>query len=434
MMLRTIVALAYVGSALWPARADACSCARAGSPCEGVGQADSVFVGRVVSVESSGLGGTVDLAVVEPFRGGLNWQVRIDNGPGNCAYSFTAGESYLVYTHKTPDGRMGTSMCTRTRPVADAAEDLSYLRALAAISPNTPARVTGRVQLMDRFRTTNDQVRPMPGVAISAIGQGRTFSATADDRGEFTLTGLRLGAYDLTTKAPQGYESPPVKIEIHDPRGCREIRLVVWYDGRVNGRLIDRNGRPIGHLPIELVPVGDITARAGEGFFNKARSNDDGTFEMRRVGPGDYVLAVAGTAAPQFGVTARAFSSGAGDPTRAVTVTVGAGEQVGLQNLALPNGLKLVTITGAVIDEKQQPVRDAAVSIGGRETERGGYVRLPLAPDSQGRFTLTVMEGTRYVVYATRRAGPGPPQTGRTEFTASSASPAVTVMVQPPRF
>lgn len=225
MMPRTIVALACLGLALWPSSADACSCAGPGSPCEAVGRADTVFVGRVVSIRSSGFGSQVDLAVVEPFRGVQDWQVRINVGPGNCAYPFATGESYLVYTHRTPDGQMWTSICTRTRPIAGAAEDLAYLRSLAAIPAETPARVSGSVQLLDRFRAANDQIKPMPGIAVIATGEGGTFSARANDRGEFVLAGLRLGSYDLRTKVPQGYESPPPRIEIHGRSG--------WiHDGR----------------------------------------------------------------------------------------------------------------------------------------------------------------------------------------------------------
>ena len=149
---RILIALACFGLALWPANADACSCAGAGTPCAAVGQADMVFVGQVVSIEPSAFGPQVDLAVIEPFRGVQGWQVRINVGPGNCAYPFTAGESYLVYTHRTPDGQMWTSICTRTRPLAKAADDIAYLRSLAAIPAKTPARVAGRVRLMDRFR------------------------------------------------------------------------------------------------------------------------------------------------------------------------------------------------------------------------------------------------------------------------------------------
>ena len=180
---------------------------------------------------------------------------------------------------------------------------------------------------MDRFRATNDQIKPMPGIAVSAAGEGGTFSATANDRGEFVLTGLRLGAYNVTTKVPQGYESLPARIEI--PRSTRLRR------GRAD-RLVRRpherprrrsNGTPIGHLPLELVPARDLNTPAGERFYNTARSNDDGTFELRRVGPGDYVVAVAATAAPKVGIANRALYAGAGDAARASTIAVGAGSR-----------------------------------------------------------------------------------------------------------
>ena len=431
-MMRTTFAIVCLGLAFSPATADACSCAGPGSVCAAVGRADTVFVGRVVSVGASG--GQVDLAVVEPLRGVQDWQVRINNGPGNCAYGFTAGESYLVYTYRTPDGQMWTSMCTRTRPVAAAAEDLAYLRSLAAIRPETPARVAGRVRLMDRFRATNDQVKPMPGIAVSATGEGRTFSATANERGEFVLNGLRLGAYDLTANVPQGYESSPARIEIHDPRGCGEVGLIVWYDGRVTGRVIDRNGSPIASLPLELVPLSDVNARPGERFHNAAQSNADGTFELRRVGPGEYVVALAGTAAPKIGIADRTFHPEVGASARTSTVTVGTGEQVRLPNSVMQGSLKLVTITGAVVDEMKQPVRDAEVMVGGRETEGGSSARLTPTLDSDGRFTFTLLEGEQYVVYVRRRAGTGPPQMGRTSFIAASGSPTVIVVVRSSRF
>ena len=105
-----------------------------------------------------------------------------------------------------------------------------------------------------------------------------------------------------------------------------------------------------------------------------------------------------------------------------------------LQNFVTPDSLRLVTITGAVVDEKAQPVRDAEVTVGGRETEGGGTVRLAAALDSDGRFTLTVLEGMQYVVYVTRRTPAGPRQIGRMPFTAASGSPAVQVVTRPSRF
>jgi hypothetical protein len=45
-----------------------------------------------------------------------------------CDYTFDVGKSYIVYAYlNTETNRFGTSICLRTKPLEDAAEDLKYL-------------------------------------------------------------------------------------------------------------------------------------------------------------------------------------------------------------------------------------------------------------------------------------------------------------------
>ena len=44
-----------------------------------------------------------------------------------CGFPFEIGEQYLVYTTQTTDGLPATSVCSRTRRLADAADDLVAL-------------------------------------------------------------------------------------------------------------------------------------------------------------------------------------------------------------------------------------------------------------------------------------------------------------------
>jgi hypothetical protein len=60
-----------------------------------------------------------------------------------CGYQFTRAEKYVVYARRRDDGRFTASVCSRTRPLADAAEDVKYLSALPAAG--TGARVYGRI-------------------------------------------------------------------------------------------------------------------------------------------------------------------------------------------------------------------------------------------------------------------------------------------------
>src|SRR5688572_27739183 len=123
-MNRLVLALIVAGLlTLWSSPAHACSCGTAGV-CDAAWTAGAVFVGHVVSMESSPTGGRiVQLAVLEGFRGFRLTQVAIATSAseGSCGYPFQIGESYLVYTDQSPDsGTLSASLCSRTRPLASA--------------------------------------------------------------------------------------------------------------------------------------------------------------------------------------------------------------------------------------------------------------------------------------------------------------------------
>jgi hypothetical protein len=48
-------------------------------------------------------------------------------GGGDCGYQFERGQRYLVYAYVDRDGVLGTSICTRTRELEHAGEDLAFL-------------------------------------------------------------------------------------------------------------------------------------------------------------------------------------------------------------------------------------------------------------------------------------------------------------------
>ena len=127
-----------------------------------------------------------------------------------------------------------------------ATEDLAYLRSLAEIPPGMAARITGLVQVWDWSAPPGAQPRFVGGVHVTATGEGRTFSTRANDRGEFAFSGLSLGKYELTAKPPDGYDSVPQTVEIHDPRGCGTTFVLLRYDGRVAGRVVDSTGTRFG--------------------------------------------------------------------------------------------------------------------------------------------------------------------------------------------
>src|SRR4030095_10601853 len=75
----------------------------------------------------------VRLMVEENFRGagvkrGAPLEVATGLGGGDCGYGFEGGERQPVYAEHAGGEALYTGICTRTRTLSDAAEDLQYLR------------------------------------------------------------------------------------------------------------------------------------------------------------------------------------------------------------------------------------------------------------------------------------------------------------------
>jgi hypothetical protein len=433
--LLTTLAVCAIG--LLPKAADACSCAVPGSACDAAWGAEAVFVGNVVSIESSSVGERrVQLAVVEGFRGFQLSQVTLVTGYGqaDCGYPFQIGESYVVYAHRSPQGQLSTNICSRTRLVRNAPEDLTYLRSLASIPPGSLARVAGRVQL---WQLGPNPGGPVPNVTVTARGEGRTLSARADSRGEFELPGLPLGKYEIVARVPAGYESIPRTVEIHDPRGCGPTILYVRYDGRVAGRVVDRRGVGVRGLPVELVLPADVDKPGGSSNCFQTWTSADGSFELGLVSPGEYVLGfntIVGIDGQR--TWPRAFHPGVTEPAGAARITVSAAARVRLRDFVVPDGIRLVTVQGIVVDEAGRPVSDATIAL--RDNTEGPNIIGPrFITGDDGRFAFSVVEG-KYDVHVTRYVGADPAtrevQIAMVAFTASATTPLVTAVMKPNRY
>ncbi len=127
-------------SAPCPPASARCSCIPPVPPRQALGQADAVFAGRVVSVteraeEDPGHPGGPHLEVrivpVRRWKGALpdTVTVRTANNSAACGFAFERGAEYLVYA--AGEDALRASLCSRTRLLADAGEDLAALGAPA---------------------------------------------------------------------------------------------------------------------------------------------------------------------------------------------------------------------------------------------------------------------------------------------------------------
>lgn len=133
----------------------ACQCAeRAADAATALEAASAVFEGTVVDVRLT-FGSEhgwlfpvpeYSFAITKAWKGVSSPQIRLLGGYSNCAYTFRAGSSYLVYAgdHWEKRGRLSSSICDRTMPLAMASRDISTLGAPTVSFAPTAFTLRGR--------------------------------------------------------------------------------------------------------------------------------------------------------------------------------------------------------------------------------------------------------------------------------------------------
>lgn len=121
-------------------RAKACSC-MVTSPAYQYGTAESVFTGTVTEIDTVDMHLVVSFRALEIFKGiePATLVVRTHIHSATCGYpGFRVGEDFLVYAFEREEGGLFTHLCTRTAPVENAGEDLTWLRSLGSGSVYIP--------------------------------------------------------------------------------------------------------------------------------------------------------------------------------------------------------------------------------------------------------------------------------------------------------
>jgi hypothetical protein len=117
---------------LWPRSASACSCLETVPPKEAAQHASIVFEGKVLGFEEIEPQPYVKLRayqfeVLRQFKGNQaeSFEVRTADNTASCGRPYAIGETYLVYA-KERNGHLSDNLCSRSRTIADANEDLVF--------------------------------------------------------------------------------------------------------------------------------------------------------------------------------------------------------------------------------------------------------------------------------------------------------------------
>lgn len=397
-----------------------CSCMRERSPCNYYGDASAIFLGRVVgaaqqntSVDENGNKitydvGTIRFLVQENFKGAPGYEVEIHSGTGggDCGYWFLRNESYVVYAYRSKDsGELYTHICTRTRHVINAEEDLAYLRAQATTKPG--ASLSGRlVRLIgDPEHGPAEEGPKMVGVKVVVTGEGKTIETETNEKGEYSFKGLSPGNYDVAPQLPDSLAASSTqdrydnfgRFTHREPvllsdRGCTELPFVVQFNGVVSGKVADAAGVPVKEVQINLV-TGDDNDK---GWYTW--TDHEGKYSFTKVHPGSYLLGFNLKWAPNKGDPyPKTYYPGVKTRFEASLITVGEGEKLKGYDMTLPPRLTERAVKLTVVWPDGRPATGATVRYEMNEaTDFGTRVNA----DAKGQATLTLFDKHYYVIYA----------------------------------
>jgi len=388
------------------------TCMAPGPVCYEYWKTDVVFVGRVTDIshpdfpegQTSPPATMVHFSVEEVFRGVKGNEIEIASGIrrlGNLrtsadgmGYSFEIGQRYLVYGYRsTTDRWIRASRCSRTRPLAEAADDLKYIRGLSRAQPG--ANIFGMVFRRGEW-IQDDREGPLKGIRVYARGQGSEFKAVTNSKGEYSFSGLRLGSYKVGFIVPPNFaaDQNDYTVELEQDRGCVQTDFRVFADGAVSGTVTDTDGRPVPTVNVDIIAAGVSAEEQGDKRWTSL-TDENGHYEIRPVPPGGYLLGI--NIADVWGVGYDAsYYPGVPELERAQIVVIAEGQKVSGLDLRVPRVTTRRTLQGVVYLADRKPAIGVLVALES-SADKGPRWDLAVKTDQQGQFSI--IEHDSYVLW-----------------------------------
>jgi Carboxypeptidase regulatory-like domain len=389
----------------------ACDCMGTRPTCEAYWQAEAVFIGTAKEISWIELEDKIEnstfkyrkpvfhFSVDQAFRGVNGSQVGVmtGQGGGDCGYGFKIGEQYLIYAYRDNQKKemLSTSICTRTRPIRNADEDLEYIQGLSKASPG--GWVFGEVFKSNRGP---EGLLPLEGVKITVEGQGKSVTVTTDSDGKFRASSLPEGNYKIRVAPPEGLSagSNESEVKVAD-RGCATVTFWLVVDGRVYGRVLDAEGKPLPNCYVMLYSA--EAANRYSGFSMSATTDDQGRYKIGQVPPGHYKLTINydGPRDESRSEFLKSFPlfyyPGVLSADQAGVIVVGESAKVEDVDFKLPTPPER-TIEGVVLWPDGKPASNVPLTC----YLHGGRIRAPIKIDERGHFSFKTYEGLELYLVA----------------------------------
>jgi hypothetical protein len=405
--MRIVAALLMLAVPTW-----ACSCVGKGTPCSAAGISDAVFTGTVLDIaeppapqppsttaspQGRRTAGEPPLSFpqrtvrirVDAILSGIGGnqkeiEVLTGKGGGDCGFAFRAGVDYIVYANKNAEGKLVTGICTRTRALADAADDLAYLRSKAG------APLDGTI----RVRTGVAGNPLKPGETIIAETGGTRYAAATNAAGDAVFEIAPPGKYSIHSQTDGDFADDPI-VELH-AKGC--VDVIFRRSLRITGRVSTRSGQPASRIEVQFR---SIQGQRGD----TAITDSDGKYKLRITNPGQYYLGINLNNAPnRFVPYPRWYYPGTQVQEQAAVTEFSGQPEFRTLNFTLPDPQPERIISGVTVAADGRPIMRATVSA----LDFAKNFSAQAISDQNGHFELHLFVGTLYRIHAVL-PGPGTP-------------------------
>jgi prealbumin domain-containing protein len=221
----------------------------------------------------------------------------------------------------------------------------------------------------------------------------QTITVFTDKKGEFTVKQLKPGKYKVEPEFPPNYASEQKSEEVTiDDRGSAAVAFEMYIDGRVTGRVFDKDGNNFNFIFLELVGEGERVGGYSTG--------EDGVFEITGAPPGEYFLTLE-VQNRNYKKNKVYYYPGTFEREKATKIRVGLGERVDGLEFRLPAESLVRTIEGEVVWDDGTPAADVKVHLlCPRSTTPDGFAiefsGRNTQTDKEGRFRLEAFTGETY--------------------------------------
>ena len=375
-------------------------------------------------------GRTIRFSVEEYFKGSGAAEIDLRaRRISSCDFNFEEGKRYLVYAARESDsGELVAQSCSRTGFIGDyTIPDISYLRRVS--SGEQPTMLYGFVYKNSPESAKRGQPESLgeslADLSVFIEGDGIRIELRTDARGYFETFDLPAGRYRVTTPLTgklRGADAITIDLKTVASATFRTTML-----GSLTGKLIDKVGRPVRELQVELVEPGTPPV-----IKTYVPSREDGTYIFDEVYAGRYLIAVNSIGRRSlFGAPfLPSYYPNASSIVEAQVVIVENGKSVEVADFVLQDRYPTVSVSGIVVTADGKPVAGAYVNL----NQSGGPwdAARSLQTDAEGRFVHQAFEGLTYVLDAFADApGGGTMHSDRVEVTAAKNDKEVRLVVRP---